>query len=76
MAMLRIKLDINKKSALLLGRQCSGFSTTDRAQARPGKGRRPVMPFGATTRPTPVQSSDLRNDGRYLRGWAPGSLVD
>lgn len=59
MATSSLKLGMNKKSALLLGRQSSDFSTTDRAQARPRKGGRPVMPVGATTRPTPVQSSVL-----------------
>jgi hypothetical protein len=59
MATSSLKLGTNKKSALFLGRQSSNFSTTDRVQPRPGKGGRPVMLIGATTRPTPVQSSEL-----------------
>lgn len=69
MAMLSVKLVMNKKSALLLGRQSSGFSTKDRAQTKPGKGGRPVIPFGAPTRPTPGQScpETLRYGGGCLR---------
>lgn len=54
MATLNLKLGMAKKSALLLA-----AISAPRTEAGPGKGERPVMPFGATTRPTPVQSSEL-----------------